>query len=326
MNELKMCNSKLVCEVKRHDKPIVSIVIPTYRRHEILLDAINSALKQDTEYPIEVVVVDNDPESLFDVINNIDFNPLKHNFKYYVNEDNVGMFGNWNQCIFLAEGEWVSILHDDDWIVPEFVTEMLRYIEGGKEILVCEVVVGGAGYGEAGFKEIDLLARKKNNKISTTTLNVDDMIMGTPSPAPGYLIRKDAFLKVGGFTNVSYPCGDYETYIRLFHLFGILKINRKMAYYRIMDNQTFKDDTLKLMISDSYKIKKELFKSASFFSFITYLKSMMFWFELAKKNEINFDLNKYESLFCFFYFVPKNRFVFFVVDGVRFLMKKMKLI
>ena len=33
--------------------------------------------------------------------------------KYYKNEKNIGMYGNWNRCIELSNGEYLTILNDD---------------------------------------------------------------------------------------------------------------------------------------------------------------------------------------------------------------------
>ncbi len=107
--------------VGRGEPPLLTIAIPTYRRPNTLAEAVQSALSQDVEHPFEVVVVDNDPESAGHEA------PLAEvpaifgaNMRYLRNRQNLGMCGNSNRCVEVARGQWITILHDDDLVDPEF--------------------------------------------------------------------------------------------------------------------------------------------------------------------------------------------------------------
>ncbi|PAF47041.1 hypothetical protein BKH46_04790 [Helicobacter sp. 12S02634-8] len=47
---------------------------------------------------------------------------------YYRNQENLGLFGNWNRCLSLAKGQWVCILHDDDILMDNYIAQMTHYL------------------------------------------------------------------------------------------------------------------------------------------------------------------------------------------------------
>jgi glycosyltransferase involved in cell wall biosynthesis len=47
-------------------------------------------------------------------------------FRYVKNDRNLGMAGNWNRCIDLAETDLVQLLHEDDELAPSYASTMLR--------------------------------------------------------------------------------------------------------------------------------------------------------------------------------------------------------
>lgn len=257
--------------------PLITIAIPTYRRDTMLVDALMSALLQDATVPIEILVVDNDPESTAKVLSFVDTEKSPHCVRYFVNETNLGMFGNWNQCIALARGRWFTLLHDDDWLAPNFVSEMVPVARDGIDFAVCRVASGVSSFDPA------LLHRRRDND-KITHLTLDDLIFGNPSPAPGVLILKEALVTTGGFDPSSYPCADYITYARCALSVRAGRLNRTLAYYRTSDSQTFKKDTLQQMVRQSIEIKRGLIRNAPAASMLTYILSMAYWFRLAREH------------------------------------------
>lgn len=269
--------ARLVFERCSIDMPLVSIVIPTYRRDNMLAEALSSALLQDTQVPIEIVVVDNDPESVSMVLGTLDLATTRHSLRYYVNETNLGMFGNWNQGLSLSRGRWVTLLHDDDWLSPYFVSSMLPLVQDGIDFAVCCVAKGKSGY------DPQILPRwLDSDRVHAIT--IDDLIFGNPSPAPGVLILRQVLAAAGGFNPSSYPSGDYITYAQCASRVRAARLNRTLAYYRTTDSQTFKENTLRSMIEQSISIKQDLLRNAPPASALTFILSMAFWFRLARQH------------------------------------------
>jgi glycosyltransferase involved in cell wall biosynthesis len=105
--------------------PLVSICIPTYNRADMVGKAIESALAQT--YPhIEVLVVDNaSTDNTADVVTRY----RDPRLKFFKNPANLGLFGNFNRCIELARGEFIHILHSDDYIDPKFTETCIRFFK-----------------------------------------------------------------------------------------------------------------------------------------------------------------------------------------------------
>lgn len=45
--------------------------------------------------------------------------------RYSRNSTNLGMAGNWNRCLELAETDLVTILHDDDLLLPDYAEQLI---------------------------------------------------------------------------------------------------------------------------------------------------------------------------------------------------------
>jgi glycosyltransferase involved in cell wall biosynthesis len=92
--------------------PAYTIGIPVYERVFGFDEALQSAI--NVVGCTEIVVVDdNSSHNQFETIC-ASFNDSR--IKYYKNATNNGLFGNWNRCVELATGEFVSILCSDDLI------------------------------------------------------------------------------------------------------------------------------------------------------------------------------------------------------------------
>jgi glycosyltransferase involved in cell wall biosynthesis len=95
--------------------PEVSILIPTYRRPQLLRRAIASALSQDPPVAMEVIVGDDADEGAAIVS---EFDDVR--LRYQRNFEHLGMAGNWNRLCDMARGDYLLLLNDDDRLLPGF--------------------------------------------------------------------------------------------------------------------------------------------------------------------------------------------------------------
>lgn len=102
---------------------LVSICIPTYNRASFIHKAIDSALSQ-TYRNIEVIVVDNASTDNTEEIVSVYADPR---LKYVRNSENLGLFGNFNRCIELYHGDFLHILHSDEYIDTDFIEKCVRF-------------------------------------------------------------------------------------------------------------------------------------------------------------------------------------------------------
>ncbi len=95
--------------------PLVSIIITSYNRSEWIIDAIESALKQNYSN-IEIIISDNcSTDGTKSIVAKY---LLNSKIKFYENESNIGMFLNFDNAIkSLANGKYFVILNSDDILI-----------------------------------------------------------------------------------------------------------------------------------------------------------------------------------------------------------------
>ncbi|MDP4213146.1 MAG: glycosyltransferase family 2 protein [Bacteroidota bacterium] len=90
----------------------ISICIPAYSRVKYLNRLLDSVLRQSYRH-FEVVITDDSPGAdVHDLAHNHSLWPM---IRYFKNEIPLGTPENWNECIRRAKGEWIKLMHDDDW-------------------------------------------------------------------------------------------------------------------------------------------------------------------------------------------------------------------
>ena len=107
------------------DKPLISVCIPTYNGAKYLRECIDSVLAQTfTEF--EVLVVDDcSSDETVHIIQ--EYATQDSRIRLIVNEHNLGLVGNWNKCVELAQGEWIKFVFQDDLIEPDCLKQMLAF-------------------------------------------------------------------------------------------------------------------------------------------------------------------------------------------------------
>jgi glycosyltransferase involved in cell wall biosynthesis len=89
----------------------VSICIPAYKRPDVLKRTLDSVFEQDfTDF--EVIVTDDSPD---DSVKNLISSYPEGSISYFKNAERLGSPENWNESIRKAQGEYIKILHHDDW-------------------------------------------------------------------------------------------------------------------------------------------------------------------------------------------------------------------
>jgi len=98
----------------------ISICIPAYKRTHFLKRLLLSIQHQSyTNYEV-IISDDSNDHSVEELLK--DFNG-KFEIKYFKNEQALGTPANWNHAISKATGEWIKLMHDDDWFSNEHSLE-----------------------------------------------------------------------------------------------------------------------------------------------------------------------------------------------------------
>ncbi len=107
--------------------PLISVLVPTYDRADLLPDAIRSGLAQ-THARLELIVLDDaSPDGGRTAAAVAPF-LADLRVRYVRHPANLGIAGNWRAGIAAAAGDFFCLLHDDDTIEPAFLAELLAAI------------------------------------------------------------------------------------------------------------------------------------------------------------------------------------------------------
>ena len=102
--------------------PAITFAIPYFDNLAYLLEAIDSVRAQTRQDWQLVIVDDAGPEPVDEVLSGLN----DARIHWFRNESNLGLAGNWNRCIHLAEAEWVTLLHADDRLHPDYAHTVLE--------------------------------------------------------------------------------------------------------------------------------------------------------------------------------------------------------
>ena len=234
-------------------QPLVTIAIPTYRRANLLPEVVQSALAQDFAQPFEIVIVDNDndPVALEAILNSLPISPAVP-IRYFVNRTNIGMFGNWNRCIELARGSWMTILNDDDLLRPNFLTRSFRAIDRRPEIdgLVCKKLKYNWDTRQIIQPRWHRVAKSiafrwRFDRHNLTRATPRKLFFGNElDNGCAFLFKKSKVVEMGGYREEEFPASDFFMYIRFTILHNLLWLNEVLGYIGIYNNESARKSTI----------------------------------------------------------------------------------
>jgi glycosyltransferase involved in cell wall biosynthesis len=242
----------------------ITICIPTYKRPRLLKESIESAIKQVTNIPYLIIVVDNDSDfSNTDVLELIkSFN--QRNLIYYKNKENLEMCGNWNRCVVLAKTKWVAFLHDDDLLLENYIEEISAVLsKHGKKIkgLCVRIIYLNYPYKAqvnkknrlltSYLKRIFLIFQSKNKGLIQIPFSVNLFSIFYGPPSCGMIFNRKCFLESGGFNQDYYPGSPDNLFFIFFtKKYNFFRLKKVLAIYRWEVNTYLRKD-VQLAVRDS---------------------------------------------------------------------------
>jgi glycosyltransferase involved in cell wall biosynthesis len=271
LTDYKHVASHIALEGVRAGEPLVTIAIPTFRRPHLLVETVRSAMAQAFSRPFEIVVVDNDPESIGAQLLQKALPELRERqFRYLVNAENIGMFGNFNRCVEVANSEWLSILNDDDLLDPEFLQSMFAVLDKDNSIdgIICKKrqLDQRAVKGEKPRSLPRRIAARlltESNFAGALTRKVNGRKLfwwpgGVVGNGAGFLFRKQAAVQIGGFYPEEEMAADYWFFARFARMFHFRQHRVTCASVRIAENESANYSTLLSFLRMTYLLQQAL--------------------------------------------------------------------
>lgn len=170
--------------------PLISVCIPVFNGERYIRECIESVLQQ-TENKFELLVVDNcSTDYTLEIVayyNDSRINVFKNSY-------NLGLIGNFNRCIELAQGEYVVILPHDDLLLPTMLATFSKIMISDPQIgLIYSAYYRINAEGE----QIDLCQTDVKSRVMSGEEAFRRFMRGNPVQCA--MIRKEIFSRLGSF-------------------------------------------------------------------------------------------------------------------------------
>jgi glycosyltransferase involved in cell wall biosynthesis len=221
------------------NNPFVSVCIPCYNGAKYIEECIDSILSQShTDFEL-IIVDDQSSDNTIDIINKYNDSRIS----IHRNEVNLGLVGNWNRCIELANGEWIKFVFQDDILGSECIEKLLRKAIQGHKIVGCnrkfiyegDISDNNRKFFSANKSTIEkLFARStvlSSDEITVISLeNLGFNFLGEPSVV---LLHKSVFSHYGYFNKNLVQSCDLEFWTRVGCNAGVAFVPDELVSFRI---------------------------------------------------------------------------------------------
>jgi glycosyltransferase involved in cell wall biosynthesis len=216
-------------------RPQITIAITAYKRPDLLKISLESVIYQEGKYEYEIIVVDDDPSrgtETEELMKRYD----QKNITYYKNAKNLGLFGNWNRCLELAKGEFVTILNDDDWLGQNYINTVGNFLKVKPETELLMVGFTVMRDGKIAYET----PIPKGNKINQ--VQFIEFLYGNINPGSlGILFKTETARKIGGFNNLFFPTSDVVFLVNYLAAIDYsFRLPNRLAFSRISVNESLK--------------------------------------------------------------------------------------
>lgn len=208
-------------------RPFWSVMIPTFNpRRDHLEQAIGSVIGQRYgPEEMEIVVVD-DCSSEMDVASLVQ-SIAGSRVTFKRNERNLGLAGCWNSCIEHSRGEWVHILHQDDYVGETFYRHLKGLAESHPDVGLLATrsfAVDGNG--------VIISVTSRVSSLENGGNAIEEFFYHTPIQCPGVVVQRSCYEEVGGFREELKYVLDCEMWARAIKAKSGFVTSEILSYYR----------------------------------------------------------------------------------------------
>ncbi len=235
--------------VKKHsparaERPLVSVIIPTFNRGWVIAEAVESVVAQDYQ-SVEIIVVDDGStddttEKLIPFMADITL----------LSQKNRGVSAARNTGIRVANGEFIAFLDSDDLWLPEKISCQVEFFRNNPLAMICQTEEIWIRNG----KRVN--PKKKHKKLSGMVFEPSlHLCLISPSAV---MMKQSLFDISGNFDEELPACEDYDLWLRISASIPVYLIDKPLIIKRGgHDDQLSRNHSLdKYRISSLAKLLK----------------------------------------------------------------------
>jgi hypothetical protein len=220
--------------------PTVSICVPLYNGSAFLTETLRSVAAQTFQDYEVVIVDDNSTDDSVALVKQ--FMAADPRVKLFQPSQRAGSSGrSANRCIGHARGEWIKLIHQDDVMAPECVSELLDATRHGHRFAL--------SWHDYHFeREVDAQARASYNDLATLRTVLPGAYaapetfceavlahwgMNFLGPPSSSFIHRECFVRYGIFSSEMRTISDLEYWIRVGSNEGVAIAQAYLVTYRV---------------------------------------------------------------------------------------------
>ena len=208
-------------------------MVPTYNGAKYLAKTLESVLQQDPGADVmQIEVVDDcstagDIEALVQEIG-------RGRVMFYRQPKNLGLLANWDACINRAQGHWIHLLHQDDFVLPGFYDRLRQGIEQEPSVgaAICRNVYVDED------NDWQSLSRIEQKKSGILTNWVEKIAVTQLVQFPAIVVKRSTYEKLGGFCPQARSAADWEMWKRIAVHYPVWYEPELLACFRLHSQST----------------------------------------------------------------------------------------
>lgn len=204
--------------------PLVTVGIPAYNQPALLRETLRSLANQERRDAFEVLVCDD--LGLPETAAVVEASGLP-SIRLVGPDGTPGAVANWNRCLDLARTPWVTVLHEDDLLLPWFFTVTLPLLTPGRTAIAVRCATGPEPATETRPSGVSPLREYPTRHFLKSAM----------TPFPGVVVDRAVALRIGGFDHRQGPLADYDFWYRLAKEGNVVVAQTIAAFYRVRDDQ-----------------------------------------------------------------------------------------
>ena len=216
--------------------PLVSVCIPAYNNAAYIKETIDSILNQ-TYQNLELVICDDkSKDGTVKVVEQI----RDERIKLYKNEKNLGMAGNWNNCLRKCSGEFIKLICADDMLAEDCLEQEVRALLEHPSAVLAESdtkLFDLNGKPKGFYKRYQAHGLVDGKLVAKKGLFVKNYF-GAPL---ANTFRRSALAQTGGFDPWYTYILDYDFWVQLACMGDVYIIHEPLNYFRVRNDSNTGD-------------------------------------------------------------------------------------
>jgi len=218
-----------------NQKPLISVILPSYNHSKYIKESIDSILNQ-TYQNFELIITD---DGSTDNSKEIILSYTDKRIKSYFFKKNKGAVSATNFCIEKSKGKYISILNSDDIYCPQKIEKQINFLLRNKNT---SAVFSYAQAIDENSKEIKIENNPLEPVVSTKASRTDMLKIfldsGNILIHPTALIKKSVYKNIGFYDNRLHQIPDFEYWVRMCVAgYNIKVLPEKLIKYRFRENE-----------------------------------------------------------------------------------------